>query len=533
MSDELPFPSPFDVQASGRKLSDFLTEDVFGKGIMNDEAEALNRVTHDATNSSQPTQQNQGGIFSLMSPLQSLFDQILGKENEVSSTSKEKSILDVAKEFNDNVNHTLKATSDTNTKDMDKFWSILDQCKQQWSTVAKDSKAKDIAPLAFMYYVGFEESRKTPSYKRREHRFYPSLDNVDLLYDLHNGLYLATISYMNKVQDITDSLNDFKGSPWVMLYCEVTSQPRQPAHYICVKKDHETIKGNGFRFPWQEEDALDFLMVVRGTKEISDVLSDALIETTPYDGGLAHGGIYQSGKYLVDKHTPLLQTLLKESKRDKIRLSIIGHSLGAGAGAIAAMEFNKLKHFEAKAIGFGCPPVLSKDVSESTKDFITTIVCDSDVVPRMSGATISNVLMEVLSRPYKEMAMGDVHQILDALDSNSSIKLSKEQHDFILNYVEKGLDDEYEKYKVAYNPLDVVLYPPGKCLHMYRDGVGVSAAYVPCTFFKEIDVTRTMLLDHGTSDGYDNVFHEMMRGYLKQIHFKFPHDIEKITAGMN
>ena len=101
---------------------------------------------------------------------------------------------------------------------------------------------------------------------------------------------------------------------------------------------------------------------------------------------------------------------------------------------------------------------------------------------------------------------------------------------YTLNFIEKGLDEEYEKYKVDFNPLDVVLYPPGKCLHLYRDGVGVSAAYVPCTFFKEIDVTRTMLVDHGTSDGYDSVFHEMMSRHLRQIRFNFPHDIEKATV---
>lgn len=125
--------------------------------------------------------------------------------------------------------------------------------------------------------------------------------------------------------------------------------------------------------------------------------------------------------------------------------------------------------------------------------------------------------------------MCDVHQIVDALVSNSPIKLSPERRDIILNCIERGLDEEYEKYKVEYNPLDVVLYPPGKCLHLYRDGVGVSAAHVPCTFFKEIDVTRTMILDHGTADGYDKLFHEMMRGHLKQIHFNFPHDVEKAT----
>jgi hypothetical protein len=37
------------------------------------------------------------------------------------------------------------------------------------------------------------------------------------------------------------------------------------------------------------------------------------------------------------------------------------------------------------------------------------------------------------------------------------------------------------------------LYPPGKCVHFFRDGSGISGNYVPNTFFDEIDVTRRMV----------------------------------------
>lgn len=532
MSDEIPFPGPFDVlsERSGGDLSDFLKDNIYAKGGGGDDdssydAEAVNRVTH--TKEPSLSDQNKQGIFKLMSGFQGLFETNGSSSTADGGTSKATSILDIAKSFNDNVNNTLKE-SDSN-QDMEMFWKLLKECKDQWSTVAADSKVKDLAPLAFLYFVGFEESRKTPSYRRREHRFYPSLE-VETLYDLHDALYLATLSYMSKVEEIDAGLKEFKGSPWVMVYCEVTSRPSEPAHFICLKKEQEKIEGRPFRFPWQKDEILDVLMVVRGTKEISDILSDALIETNPYDDGLAHGGIHKSGHYLVEKHTPLLEKLLKESKRDKIRLSIIGHSLGAGAGAIAAIEFNKRDFIDAKAVGFGCPPVLSKALSESTKDYITTVVCDSDVVPRMSGATISNVIMDVMSRPYKDMAMMDVHQILEAIDANSPIKPSKEQKEFILEYIEKSLDEEFEKYKVDFEPVEVVLFPPGTCIHLYRDGTGVSGSYVPCTFFKEIDVNRTMISDHATADGYSAVFHELMRRHLKQIRFTFPHDVEKATA---
>lgn len=478
MSDDppqIPQSRPFDVLSdrheSGKSLSDFLHDEVFGRKITNEQdqydAEAVNRLTH----KKQPefSEQNQGSLFNLVSAFQGF---LVGQNKD---DSKQASVLNVAQNFIQQKNESIQEKSNKN--DMNLFWALLKEAKNQWGTVAESAKVKELDPFALMYFLGLEESLKTPSFKLREHRFYPSLE-IETLYDLHDCLYLATISYMNTVQDITEALEEFHGSPWVMVFCEVTSKPHQPAHFICLKREQEHIS-EGFRFPWQEQKALDVLLVVRGTKEIPDVLSDALIKTEPFNGGLAHGGIQTSGKYLVDKHTPLLKELLKESKCGKIRLSLVGHSLGAGAAAIACMEFNKLDFVEAKAVGFGCPPVLSKELSESTKDYITTVVCDSDAVPRMSGATISNVLMKVMSQSYTEMALVDVEQVIRAVEENTFIKASEQQKRGIVDYIKKEVDDDFERRKVDYEPQEVVLFPPGKCIHLFRDGVGISGSYVP------------------------------------------------------
>eukprot|EP00934_Nitzschia_sp_Nitz4_P003166 Nitzschia sp. Nitz4//scaffold380_size13111//416//2129//NITZ4_008980-RA/size13111-augustus-gene-0.38-mRNA-1//-1//CDS//3329549873//3156//frame0 len=519
-----PSPRPFDAlkQGSdvGKDISDFLEREVFNRKKFHPDApdsydaEAVNRMTHKEEPS--VSEQNKSQLSSLVQMFQGLMD---SKGSDTSGTTKAASILDVAKKFNP-PDHGTNAD-----QDMDLVWSLLQKAIEQWEAVAKDTTVKEIDPFAFLYYVGVDEAQKTPSYKRRGHRFYPSLE-PEALYDLHDGLYLATISYMHKVDDITEALEAFHGSPWVMVYCDVSSKPGQPAHYICLKREQERVEERAFRFPWESERALDVLLVVRGTKEIPDVLSDALIQAETFRDGSVHGGIYTSGKYLVDKHTPLLKELLKESKRDKIRLSLIGHSLGAGAAAIACMEFNNLPFVEAKAVGFGCPPVLSKNLSESTKDCITTVICDADVVPRMSGATIANLVANVMSVSYTDMAVQDVEQIIQAVEENTFIKLSKEQKEGMIGYVRKELDEDFENHKVVdYEPKEVVLFPPGKCIHLYRDGVGVSGSYVPCTFFREIDICRTMVADHTTAGGYDALMCKMMRDHLKQQNFKFRHDL--------
>ena len=572
---------PFDISSSEGSLSKFLNEFVFRQPAaavttsnnnnetnvdadvatmtiqkLESTGEGLNRITH----TKEPTmaEQNKAGFFNLMTTFQQILDDTIGstttkttKENSPSTsatasptTTSSSSLLEIARELTANLHNSNTVdprNSQTKTmnknQEMEEFWALIKDCRDQWSNVALDSNVQQISPVAFMYFLGFEESRLTPSVRRRLHRFFPAVDIQDgdgmILYDLHDALYLATISYMTRVDDIRQALEGFKGSPWVMIYCEVTSRPREPAHYICLQKQQEVVEGGnkgGFRWPWQGDKILDVLLVVRGTKEIADVLSDALIETVPYgegEDGRAHGGIYKSACYLVEKHTTFLETLLKESGRDKIRLSIIGHSLGAGAGAIATVEFNKKEWIEAKAIGFGCPPVLSQKLSESTKDFITTVICDSDVVPRMSGATISNVVNDVMSRSYKDMAMMDVHQVLDAIAANSPFPPPEDQRKFVVAQIEKKLDEDYGKYKVnRSSSAKVVLFPPGKCIHLYNDGPSYSASYVPCTFFDKIDVTRTMLNDHRTGGGYSRVLHEMMRSHLDDMNFQFPHSVE-------
>eukprot|EP00986_Skeletonema_menzelii_P019749 scaffold29058_cov166-Skeletonema_menzelii.AAC.1 len=65
------------------------------------------------------------------------------------------------------------------------------------------------------------------------------------------------------------------------------------------------------------------------------------------------------------------------------------------------------------------------------------------------------------------------------------------------------------------------LFPPGTCIHFYRDGSGIDGTYVPCTFFDEIDVARTMVDDHLISSGYGKIFLNMMRDFHKDDHFSF------------
>jgi len=425
---------------------------------------------------------------------------------------------------------------------------------------------QSIPVAALHYYLEYQDSIKTPSWKRRLHRFQKDVE-VSKVEELNEALLLSELSYADNVDEIRNGLHRLYNNSnnekkkmnkpqWELLFCDTESRPNQPSHFLAIQKNASAY-----------DDTLHVLMVVRGTKNFSDLITDAMMEATDYEytppndkggnviKGKAHSGLQLSGKYLVDRHQKLLSTLLKLSKKRKLEVTLVGHSLGAGAASIAAMEWNSRQSFDeqggsnvdvsAHVIGFGCPAVLSKELSIATKEYITTVVADADFIPRMSGATLVNLLLDVTRFDYQKQAQRDVEQALRAAKSRLALGLDEDDIQTVMGYVSSGLEkianpmappssdrttttDEKaegttfkEEDNKVQQQLPIVLFPPGECIHFYRDGSGISGSYVPCTFFNEIDIARTCVDDHLISSGYRRVFLSLMRDFTKDDHFSF------------
>ena len=265
-------------------------------------------------------------------------------------------------------------------------------------------------PIAAMhYYLEHQDSIKTPSWKRRRHRFQPSVE-VMKVNELNEALILSELSYADSVEDVrvglgqlynksdrSKSSKDKMDKPqWELLFCDTQSKPNQPSHFLAIQKNAS-----------QYDDTLHVLMVVRGTKSMSDLITDAMMEATDYEyngvQGKAHIGMVRSGEYLVARHKKLLSTLLNLSNKRKLDITLVGHSLGAGAATIAAMNMNSEQFSKeigndgkatvkvsANVIGFGCPAILSQNLSLLTRNFVTTVIADADVIPR---SKIDSVLL--------------------------------------------------------------------------------------------------------------------------------------------
>jgi hypothetical protein len=190
---------------------------------------------------------------------------------------------------------------------------------------------KGLPPLQLtqlLYFIEKEDEIKNPSWKRRKHYFFPGI-NVEQMNDLNEKLSICSTSYADTVEEIRDRLDTEWDSE--LVYCSLESLPNKPAHFIAVKRNQSY---------WSNE--LEVLLVVCGTKGITDVITDLLCDAEPYRYGYAHSGIRESGQWIANKHRDLLEKLRTLSKKKTIKLNLLGHSLGAGA-ATSRLRNSKMR----------------------------------------------------------------------------------------------------------------------------------------------------------------------------------------------
>ena len=124
--------------------------------------------------------------------------------------------------------------------------------------------------------------------------------------------------------------------------------------------------------------------------------------------------------------------------------------------------------------------------------------------------------------PYS--ARRDVQHAFQELQRLFPGIMSKSLSETIMTEVLDPLFDKYLKEtikKPSEKRMDPILFPPGKVIHFYRDGVGVTGSEVPNDFFGELIISRRMVDDHLFFTGYQQIFLELMRQHHQDHYFTF------------
>lgn len=170
------------------------------------------------------------------------------------------------------------------------------------------------------------------------------------------------------------------------------------------------------------------VLVVRGTISLADALTDLTGHLEPFDGtassaflkpedsqdvveekleGHCHHGIAKAAMALLDSQAEAIAAALRD--HPGYGLKLLGHSLGAGTAAIAAILIRNSPEV-AKRIGtddvtcvaFAPPPILTRDLAISCSSYVQSVVNRHDVVPRASLASFERLRQEMLATRWED-----------------------------------------------------------------------------------------------------------------------------------
>ncbi|PPR93613.1 hypothetical protein GOBAR_AA27051 [Gossypium barbadense] len=147
---------------------------------------------------------------------------------------------------------------------------------------------------------------------------------------------------------------------------------------------------------------------IRGTHTVYDLITDIVTSSdgqVTFEGYSTHFGTAEAARWFLHHEIGTIRQCLE--KYEGFRLRLVGHSLGAATASLLAIMLRKRSKKElgfspdvVSAVGYATPPCVSKELAETCSDFVTTIVMQDDIVPRLSAASLARLRNEILETDW-------------------------------------------------------------------------------------------------------------------------------------
>ncbi|KAJ1256717.1 hypothetical protein BS78_K326100 [Paspalum vaginatum] len=177
------------------------------------------------------------------------------------------------------------------------------------------------------------------------------------------------------------------------------------------------------------------ILGIRGTHTVYDLVTDliALSDKKVSPRGFStHFGTYEAARWYLRHELGIIRKCLDKHKDYKLRL--VGHSLGGASAALLAIMLRKKSKEELgfspdiiSAVGFGTPPCISKEAAECCASYVSTVVLQDDIIPRLSAASLARLRNEILKTDWVSvLEKEDLKHIVDIV-TNAKLVVSSIQ----------------------------------------------------------------------------------------------------------
>ena len=132
-------------------------------------------------------------------------------------------------------------------------------------------------------------------------------------------------------------------------------------------------------------------LVMPGTRNLSDLVTDFNATEEAFGEGHGHRGMVEAARWMEEQVGPALIKLYTSG----YRVTILGHSLGAGVGAFLTLILRP--HISNLCCyGFGTPACIDENLMPGLLNCMVSVVNRDDLVPRLSVKSVQGLLESVL-----------------------------------------------------------------------------------------------------------------------------------------
>lgn len=147
---------------------------------------------------------------------------------------------------------------------------------------------------------------------------------------------------------------------------------------------------------------------IRGTQTVYDLITDIVSSSdgeVTFEGYSTHFGTAEAARWFLFHEMGTIRNCLE--KYEGYRLRLVGHSLGGATASLLAIMLRGKSYKElgfspdiVSAVGYATPPCVSRELAESCSDYVTTVVMQDDIVPRLSAASLTRLRNEILQTDW-------------------------------------------------------------------------------------------------------------------------------------
>ncbi|KAH7691667.1 alpha/beta-Hydrolases protein [Dioscorea alata] len=282
------------------------------------------------------------------------------------------------------------------------------------------------------------------------------------------------------------------------------------------------------------------ILGIRGTDTVYDLITDAVTlsdQEVSFEGFSTHFGTTEAARWFLRHELGTIRKCLEKHKNFKLRL--VGHSLGGAAAALLAIMLRKQSAEElgfdpeiVSAVGFGTPPCVSEDLAGSCSSYVSTVILQDDIIPRLSTASLAKLRNEILETDWMSVLEKDdwkriVDLVTNAKQVVSSVQeVARKLADYATNISNASEDSRRNKSVHPSKPIagsnniakqdgamPVELFTPGMIYYLKREiedgGVNQKSKELytlwkgrPAKYFQRIRLSGNLISDHKCDNHY-------------------------------